>query len=247
MPLRSIGLFAVVLALVACGRTHVRPPGEDAPGASGPDVAGGTDASAGGTGGSGGIDDGAGTGGSGGIDDGAGTGGSAGADNMAGPILNPFGCDTPHPFVLSIDPAGTSGQVRGWLETSAGLVFEDQLPRLAYHYFVMFSEDAIGVCWSIGHVEGNGQGYLHFCGGDAFPGTTVEVAVANGVSRFADIDIDALNFGPDVVEARTGSMIVYRNTSTGAVVALHVDQLVVTDAIGGDFCAAVDASWRFLR
>ena len=178
-----------------------------------------------------------------------GTAGVGGFAGMAGEILNPHGCDTPHPFVLSIDPAGSSGTVRGWLESAAGLVFEDQLPRFARSFGpgTPISDRSIALWWSIGLVEDDdGQGSLYFYAGD-FTGTSTEVAVVHGASGLADVDVDALDFRLDVVEARTGSILAFRNPSTGQVVGLRVDQIIQADPAFEGICAAVGASWLFLR
>lgn len=197
---------------------------------------------------------GAGFGGAGGFPAGqGGVGGMAGSgeggfSGMAGEILNPQGCATPHPFVLSIDPMGTSGNVRGWLESAAGMVFEEQLPRFvrAFGPDRPVSQQAIALWWSISSVGGGGQGDLYFYAGD-FTNSTTEVAVAHGVSRFADIDVDALELTMEAVMAKTGSFVVYRNVLTGETLAMRVDEIFVTDVDGDALCAAVDASWRFLR
>jgi len=174
--------------------------------------------------------------------------GGGGVAGMAGDILNPQDCATPNPFVLSIDPMGTSGSVRGWLESTAGLVFEDQLPRFvrAFDEDMLVSDRSIVLWWSIASVDSDGQDQLYFYGSD-YTISATEIAVARGATRFADIDIDALDFGLQTVEAQTGSLIVFRNTVTGEALALRVDQIFVTDAAGDVLCAAVDASWRFLR
>lgn len=208
---------------------------------------------AGGSGGTGGFG-GAGAGGASGFtggfggESGFGGAGEGGYSGMAGQILNPQDCATPHPFVLSIDPAGASGSVRGWLESTAGLVFEDQLPRFVRGYFPdpASYDRGIALWWSIGGVDGNGEGSLYFYGGD-YTSSTSEVAVAIGANRFADIAADALDFARQNVEARTGSFIVYRNASTDETVALRIDQIFITDPAGDALCAAVDASWRFVR
>jgi hypothetical protein len=204
----------------------------------------------GGPSGSGGFG-GAGVGGASGFSGGFGGSGGAGeggASGMAGEILNPRGCDTPEPFVLSIDPAGTSGSVRGWLESAAGLVFEDQLPRFVRSFYPEpeIYDRGLALWWSIAGVEGNGEGSLYFYAGD-FTSSTSELAVPFGASRFADIDVDALDFAFQTVEARTGSFIVYRNAATGETIALRIDRIVISDPAGDSLCAAVDASWRFLR
>jgi len=173
--------------------------------------------------------------------------GQGGYSGMAGQILNPQGCDTPYPFVLSIDPVGTSGSVRGWLESTAGLVFEDQLPRFVRGFdpSTSVSERAIALWWSIASVGDNGQGSLYFYAGD-FTSSPTQIAVAYGVSRLDEIDFDALDFNTQTVEAQTGSILVFRNASTGETVGLHMDQIIAADPDGDSLCAAVDASWLFL-
>ena len=174
--------------------------------------------------------------------------GEGGSSGMAGEILNPHGCDTPHPFVLSIDPNGTSGSVRGWLESTAGLVFEEQLPRFvrSFNPLTPVSDRAIALWWSIGSIGDNGQGSLYFYAGD-FTSSPTEIAIAHGVSRVADVDVDALEFAFQTVEAKTGSILVFRNASTGETVGLRMDQIIAADPTGDALCAAVDASWLFLR
>jgi hypothetical protein len=207
---------------------------------------GGAGSGGAGFGGAAGFAAGQGAGGVGGGPGPAGEGG--GAAGMAGDILNPHGCATPNPFVLSIDPIGSSGTVRGWLESTAGLVFEDQLPRFvrAFDDEMPFSDRSIVLWWSIGSVGSDGQGQLYFYDGAAYTNSATEIAVAHGASRFVDIDIDALDFGLETIEARTGTFVVFRNTLTDETLGLRVDQIVITDAAGDSLCAAVDASWRFL-
>jgi hypothetical protein len=187
----------------------------------------------------------AGQGGLGGFPGGAGEGGVSG---MAGEILNPHGCATPEPFVVSIDPMGTSGNVRGWLESAAGMVFEEQLPRFvrAFGPDRPVSAQAIALWWSIGSLSNDGQGQLYFYAGD-FTNSTTEIAVAHGASRFTDIDIDALELTMETISAKTGSFVVFRNILTGEVLAMRLDEIFATDIGGDSLCAAVDASWRFLR
>jgi hypothetical protein len=169
---------------------------------------------------------------------------------MAGEILNPQGCATPNPFVLSIDPVGTTGAVRGWLESAAGLVFEEQLPRFvrAFPPEGVVSERAIALWWSIGMVGENGRGSLYFYAGD-FTNSSTEIAVARGASRLTNIDIEALDFRLETVDAQTGSILVFRNPTTGEMVALHMDRIIATDpaVANQSLCASVDASWRFLQ
>ena len=107
------------------------------------------------------------------------------------------------------------------------------------------TDRSIALWWSIGSIGDNGQGSLYFYAGD-FTSSTTEIAVAYGVSRLADIDLNALAFDTQTVEAQTGSILVFRNASTGETVGLRMDQIIAADPAGDALCAAVDASWLFL-
>ena len=175
--------------------------------------------------------------------------GEGGVSGMAGEILNPHGCATPDPFVLSIDPVGTSGSVSGWLESAAGMVFEDQLPRFVrvFDLDTTVSDRSIALWWSIGSVGDDGEGDVFFYAGEDFTSVFTEVAIAQGANRFSDIDVDALAFSTQTIPAHTGSFVAFRNTLTGEVVALRVDEVVDAGATGDGFCASINARWLFLR
>jgi hypothetical protein len=218
-------------------------------GSSGAGVGGAGVGGAGGAGGRAGFGGAAGfPAGQGGVGGMVGAGEGGGVAGMGGDILNPHGCATPHPFVLSIDPSGSSGSIRGWLESAAGLVFEDQLPRFvrSFNPETPVAGEVLALWWSIGSVGSNGQGALYFYA-ESYTNTFTEVAIANGASRFVDIDFAALDFGSETVDAQTGTILVFRNTLTGDALGLRVDQIFITDVDGDALCAAVDASWRFLR
>jgi hypothetical protein len=167
---------------------------------------------------------------------------------MAGDILNPNGCLTPEPFVLTIDPSNSTGSVRGWLESAAGLVFEDQLPRFVrgFDLSVPIGAAAIALWWSIGMVDVGDGGSLYFYAGD-FTGTDTEIAVASGARGLYDIDLDALDFSMQVFEAKTGTILVFRDASTRETVAVRMDRIYFAGATQDTPCSAVDASWRFLE
>lgn len=129
-------------------------------------------------------------------------------------------------------------------------MFEEQLPRFvrAFPPEGVVSERAIALWWSIGMVGENGRGSLYFYAGD-FTNSSTEIAVARGASRLTNIDIEALDFRLETVDAQTGSILVFRNPTTGEMVALHMDRIIATDpaVANQSLCASVDASWRFLQ
>jgi hypothetical protein len=64
-------------------------------------------------------------------------------------VLNPQRCATDEPFVLSIDPGGTSGTVSGWLESAPTVIFDTAgLPRFG-NGFNSQGSDALMLWWSI--------------------------------------------------------------------------------------------------
>jgi hypothetical protein len=184
--------------------------------------------------------------------DGRGDGGRGGGDaNVAGTggtpsvgrgILNPNGCHSERPFVLSIAPSGDTGTVSGWLESTPMLVFEDQLPR----FDRTPDPGDLDLWWSIAGLDQDMGPSLYFYGEN----DATRVAVAVGARDFDDIDSSALMFDDWVTPAITlGTIVVFENVNTGERVAMRADKVLDTDpavdATSGGTCAALEASWSF--
>jgi len=177
--------------------------------------------------------------------------GRAGSGGGASQVLNPFDCDTPLPFVLSIDPSGDSGHVSGWLESTASVVFVNQLPRFAPNGPSLDTPaGSIALWWSIaGFDESTGEGELYLYGG-GFTSSVTELVVLDGAASFADVDRDALQFSMETTRAvGAGTIVVFRKTDTLETMALRVDGVLAADGeldsgLSGT-CVAVEASWTF--
>lgn len=186
--------------------------------------------------------DGRGNGGRGGGDVGtSGTGGrSDSGPSIGGMILNPRGCRSDRPFVLSIAPSGDRGTVSGWLESTPMLVFEDQLPR----FDPTPGPGDLDVWWSIAGLDPDTGASLYFYGEN----DATRVAVAVGARDFDQIDGSSLTFDDWVTPAVTpGTIVVFENTETGERVAMRADKVLDTDpdmTLSGT-CAALEASYSF--
>jgi hypothetical protein len=185
--------------------------------------------------------DGRGSGGRGGGDANiAGTGGrSDSGPSVGGMILNPNGCHSERPFVLSIAPSGDRGTVSGWLESTPQLAFENELPR-----FDPTPGGDLAVWWSIGSVDQGMGASLYFYGEN----DATRVAVAVGARDFDEIDSSRLTFDDWVTPAvMPGTIVVFENTETGERVAMRADKVLDTDpnvSLSGT-CAALEASYSF--
>lgn len=73
-------------------------------------------------------------------------------------VLNPQRCASDHPFVLSIDPGGRSGEVQGWLESAAAVRFDESgLPRFGLNGFGDESNSELTLWWSIAEISVDGR------------------------------------------------------------------------------------------
>jgi hypothetical protein len=164
----------------------------------------------------------------------------------ANDVLNPQRCATDHPFVLSIDPGGDSGEVRGWLESAPQVVFDrSNLPRFSSGGPAP-SEDPdaeLSLWWSISELSEDRPGSLWFYAASA----STEVAHVS-VRSFAAIgDATHLPFvswsvGPVAV----GEVAVFHHIPSDRFVAMRALDLYGTeDSDRRELCAAIDARWAF--
>ena len=177
--------------------------------------------------------------------------GNAGSDapqaGMPGPEpfdpLNPRRCASDHPFVLSIDPGGQSGEVQGWLESAPQVVFDEyNIPRFSMDGPTHDDDGELALWWSISSLDNNG-GSLYFYAVNR----SMEVAHV-AVNRFSAIgDARGLPFVSwDVGPVPVGEIAVFHHIPTDRFVAVQVLDLYGTeDGDRRETCAAVDARWRF--
>jgi hypothetical protein len=160
-------------------------------------------------------------------------------------VLNPQRCASEHPFVLSIDPGGNSGEVQGWLESAPAVVFDRfSLPRFGLQ--TTPDEEADGeltLWWSIAELGANGDGALWFYAGN---GATEVAHVA--ASRPAAIgDASTLHYASwSVGPVKVGEIAVFHHLPTDRYLAVRVVDLYGTDDRDRrEICAAIDARWLF--
>jgi len=161
-------------------------------------------------------------------------------------ILNPQGCATMFPFVLTIDPSGDTGSVNGWLESAPSVAFEQGLPRFAVGFI---DTGDISTFWSIAYRDSSGGSAMYFYGG-LEPGSPIEIAVAEGAKDFSEIDRNSLKFTQGATRSMTvGEIAVIYNPDNGVSIAIRVDAFYDTDTSvdsnGFNNCTAIDASWSF--
>ena len=188
---------------------------------------------------------GAGAGGADPDDGSAGTSGSRGPENpSAVGVLNPQRCATDEPFVLSIDPGGSSGEVHGWLESAPTVVFdENDLPRFGSN-FDGDQESELTLWWSIAALDEDPSLWLY-----ATHAATELAHVA--LQNPAEIgDATALTFtgGPEglvsVGPVRVGELTVFHHIPTDRYLALQaIDMYGTEDSDRRAECAAIDARW----
>jgi hypothetical protein len=182
---------------------------------------------------------------------GSGSAGTPAPGGFKGPdashILNPQECATEEPFVLSIDPGGASGEVRGWLESAPTVVFDEVgLPRFGSQ-FDATDPDALMLWWSISTL-GDGETppslWLYTLNAET------ELAQLTVTSPAQIGDAKALPFvgwngglasvGPVQLE----ELAVLHHIPTDRFLALQVLDLFGTDASEQNgFCAAIEARW----
>jgi len=158
--------------------------------------------------------------------------------------LNPQRCASDHPFVLSIDPGGQSGDVQGWLESAPQVVFDEyNLPRFSADRWGPDVGGELALWWSISSLDDESGGSLYFYAVNG----SMEVAHVP-VNRFSAIG-DARNLmfvSWDVGPVPVGEIAVFHHIPTDRYVAVQVLDLYGTeDGDRRSTCAAVDARWRF--
>jgi hypothetical protein len=158
-------------------------------------------------------------------------------------ILNPQECETDRPFVLGINPDGSSGFVEGWLESTPVVAFEGELP----HFDPMEKEGILCLWWSINTVGPNAESKVYFYGTN----DATSVAVAEDVEHLQEItDASSLVYDDWSTHSITiGTIVVFHHEPTDRYLALRLDDVYSGEA--GDpearegMCAAINASWAF--
>ncbi len=179
------------------------------------------------------------------------TGGAGGDAPQAGMTggdpfdpLNPQRCASDHPFVLSIDPGGQSGDVQGWLESAPQVVFDEyNIPRFSVDGPAPEDDGELALWWSISSLDDARGGSLYFY---AVNGAMEVAHVA--VNRFSAIgDARNLPFSSwEVGPVPVGEIAVFHHIPTDRFVAVQVLDLYGTeDGERRSTCAAVDARWKF--
>jgi hypothetical protein len=169
-------------------------------------------------------------------------------DFPGGNVVNPRGCPTQQPIVLSLDPGGVSGHVRGWLESAPYVVFDDGgLPRFEFAGGPSDDPNAeLSVWWSIASLPGDGapgQVYLY------------ATNAATEVAHVAQSDISAIGDATalqyvkgHVGPVEVGHIAVFHHIPTKRYLAVRALDLRAgsgNDPDIGNQCAALDARWMF--
>jgi hypothetical protein len=161
-------------------------------------------------------------------------------------VLNPSRCASEHPFVLSIDPGGNSGEVQGWLESAPAVLFDQfSLPRFGLQSTPDEEADGeLSLWWSIAELGTDGRGgALWFYAGNG----ATEVAHVAASSPAAIGDASALSYASwSIGPVEVGEIAVYHHLPTDRYLAVLVVDLYGTeDSDRRELCAAIDARWLF--
>jgi hypothetical protein len=159
-------------------------------------------------------------------------------------VLNPQRCATDEPFVLSIDPGGASGEVRGWLESAPSVVFDEfDLPRFG-RGFAIEEGDALSLWWSISSLDVDPSLWL-YTSNAATEIAHVQVRHPSQIGDATALDFlagssDLTSVGP----VKLGELTVYHHIPTDRYLALQaIDMYGTEDTDRRDTCAAIDARW----
>ena len=188
---------------------------------------------------------GAGAGGADSDDGSAGTSGSRGPENpSAVGVLNPQRCATDEPFVLSIDPGGSSGEVHGWLESAPTVVFdENDLPRFGSN-FDGDQESELALWWSIAALDEDPSLWLYA----THAATELAHVALQNPAEIGDATTLTFTGGPEglvsVGPVRVGELTVFHHIPTDRYLALQaIDMYGTEDSDRRAECAAIDARW----
>lgn len=170
--------------------------------------------------------------------------GMEGENPAAVGVLNPQRCATDEPFVLSIDPGGASGEVRGWLESAPNVIFDkNDLPSFGAS-FDLGSNQNLTMWWSIAALDVEPSLWLYATN----PSTEIAHVPVRNVAEIGDARaLTFVGMSPDldsVGPVALGELVVFHHGPTDRFIALQAfDMYGTEDSDRRELCAAIDARW----